>query len=456
MGNDVAFKNYPVSWSLITLGELLDKDGGSVQTGPFGSQLHAADYVDVGIPSVMPKNISIEGINQSDIARITEGDAQRLSKYLLAANDIVYSRRGDVEKCALVKEHESGWLCGTGCLRIRLDKSSRVTPNYLHAYLSSPVIREWISRNAIGATMPNLNTSILRGVPVLVPEQKDIIFTSQIWNELNLKIQLNRQTNQTLEQMAQALFKSWFVDFDPVIDNAIAAGNPIPDEMQGRAQRRQQQLAKSDHTPLPDDILRLFPSEFELTEELGWVPLGWKVNVVENILIRLKAGKRYSKKEVSSFGQVPVYEQGQDILLGYHNDEADFRASMEEPMFIFGDHTCVTKLGVEPFSISANVIPLKGKVRNTYWTYFAVKDLQRFEEYRRHWMEFAIKSVIVPSVEVADLFSHSIGTNTQKSKELVKSSNTLTRLRDTLLPKLISGELRLQPEAVCGEDTKLS
>ena len=71
-------------------------------------------------------------------------------------------------------------------------------------------------------------------------------------------------------------------------------------------------------------------------------------------------------------------------------------------------------------------------------------------------MEFAIKSVIIPSVEVADLFSHTIGTNAQKSKELVKSSNTLTRLRDTLLPKLISGELRLPPEALCGEDQKLS
>ena len=77
--------------------------------------------------------------------------------------------------------------------------------------------------------------------------------------------------------MAQALFKSWFVDFDPVIDNALEAGNTIPDELQDRAERRKQQLAKPDHQPLPDDIRQLFPSEFELTDELGWVPMGWEV-----------------------------------------------------------------------------------------------------------------------------------------------------------------------------------
>ena len=120
MGSDVSFCSYPDSWYFMTLGELLDMDGGKVQTGPFGSQLHASDYVSEGIPSVMPKNISIEGIVEEGIARITETDANRLSKYLLEEGDIVYSRRGDVEKCALVKEHEAGWLCGTGCLRVRL------------------------------------------------------------------------------------------------------------------------------------------------------------------------------------------------------------------------------------------------------------------------------------------------------------------------------------------------
>ncbi|MGU9957714.1 MAG: hypothetical protein ACNYPI_08905 [Arenicellales bacterium WSBS_2016_MAG_OTU3] len=116
--------------------------------------------------------------------------------------------------------------------------------------------------------------------------------------------------------MAQALFKSWFVDFDPVIDNALAAGNTIPDELQDRAARRQQQLAKPDHQPLPDAIRQLFPSEFELTEELGWVPMGWEATRVDQII-----GSSYGKalkKSNRQEGMVPVYGSGG--VNGYHSE----------------------------------------------------------------------------------------------------------------------------------------
>jgi type I restriction enzyme S subunit len=206
---------YPEHWELTTLGQLCTDSGGGVQTGPFGSQLHAADYVDVGIPSIMPKNISIEGVSTEDIARITKEDAQRLSKYLVKEGDIVYSRRGDVEKSSLITEKENGWLCGTGCLKVSFGKNSSVPSGYIHAYLSHPAIREWISRHAVGATMPNLNTSILSAVPVLVPPKDEIDIILSVWKNTTDKIILNRQTNQTLENMAQAIFKSWFVDFEP-------------------------------------------------------------------------------------------------------------------------------------------------------------------------------------------------------------------------------------------------
>ena len=246
MGSDFAYTNYPEDWVRTTLGEMIRQSKGSIQTGPFGSQLHAADYVEIGIPSVMPKNISIEGIVEQDIARITQEDADRLKKYLLEEGDIIYSRRGDVEKCALVKQHETGWLCGTGCLRVRLGNESHVTPEFLHAYLSTPAIREWVSRNAIGATMPNLNTTILSDIPVILPNSSSIQLIGNIWHEINQKITLNRQINQTLEQMAQTMFKSWFVDFDPVIDNALDAGNDIPDTLQERAEQRRLLRAKAD------------------------------------------------------------------------------------------------------------------------------------------------------------------------------------------------------------------
>lgn len=154
-------------WSRTTLAELCATGGGSIQTGPFGSQLHASDYVGIGIPSVMPQNIGDNVIVEDGIARIADADAIRLSKYLLIEGDIVYSRRGDVKRRALVRRQESGWLCGTGCLRVRAGSS--VEPLFLSHYLGEPEVQDWIQRHAVGATMPNLNTSILGAVPVVLP-----------------------------------------------------------------------------------------------------------------------------------------------------------------------------------------------------------------------------------------------------------------------------------------------
>lgn len=460
MGSDVGFSDYPAAWTLMTLGELLDLDGGSVQTGPFGSQLHAADYVSEGIPSVMPKNISIEGINESDIARITEEDALRLSKYLMAEGDIVYSRRGDVEKCALVKEHESGWLCGTGCLRVRLNKNSRITPNYLHAYLSSPEIREWISRNAIGATMPNLNTSILRDIPVLVPEERDIKFTSNIWNDLNSKIQLNRETNKTLEAMAQALFKSWFVDFDPVIDNALAAGNKIPEPFQARAAARKTALAG-----LPKAQRALFPSEFEETEALGWVPKGWGIGLTSDIATtnEISWTKKNAPLDVNYVDLANAKNGRIQETTNYSYDEAPSRAKR---CLSIGD----TIIGlVRPGNRSFAYISVSGLTGSTgfavmrpkninlqAYLYFHLTRDDVIDEFARLADGAAYPAIrpevvsnlecMMPSAELLHEFQQVAGNLLEKIGFNVEDIKVLESLRDTLLPKLISGELRL-PDA---------
>ena len=102
-------------WKEYKLGDFAE-----IQTGPFGSQLHAADYVLNGIPSIMPTNIGSRlNIVTDNIVCITEKDAERLKKYTVKSGDIVYSRRGDVEKCAFITSEQNGWLCGTGSVRIR-------------------------------------------------------------------------------------------------------------------------------------------------------------------------------------------------------------------------------------------------------------------------------------------------------------------------------------------------
>jgi type I restriction enzyme S subunit len=205
----------PREWEYTTLGEVCHRGGGDIQTGPFGSQLHASDYVPVGIPSIMPQNIGDNRIIEDGIARITSDDAKRLSRYLVRKGDIVYSRRGDVERRALMREHEDGWLCGTGCLRIRLGDKG-VDPGYASFYLGHPSVREWIVRHAHGATMSNLNTAILAACPFVVPPPNEQRAIAHILGTLDDKIELNRRMNETLEAMARAIFKSWFVDFLPV------------------------------------------------------------------------------------------------------------------------------------------------------------------------------------------------------------------------------------------------
>lgn len=194
-------------WKEYRLGEIAD-----VQTGPFGSQLHQSDYVDVGIPSIMPVNIGDRmNISTEKIVYITEEDAMRLSRYRVQKGDIVYSRRGDVEKCAYINEDEAGWLCGTGCLRIRID-STHADPKFVAYYLSTEDMKSWISNNAVGTTMPNLNSSILQQVPLSLPsldEQKRI---ASILCSLDDKIDLLNRENATLEAMAETLFRQWFIE----------------------------------------------------------------------------------------------------------------------------------------------------------------------------------------------------------------------------------------------------
>lgn len=194
-------------WKEYKLGEIAD-----VQTGPFGSQLHQSDYVDVGIPSIMPVNIGDRmNISTEKIVYITEEDAVRLSRYRTQKGDIVYSRRGDVEKCAYINEDEAGWLCGTGCLRIRID-STQADSKFVAYYLSTEDMKSWISNNAVGTTMPNLNSSILQQVPLSLPsldEQKQI---ASILTSLDDKIDLLNRENATIEAMAETLFRQWFIE----------------------------------------------------------------------------------------------------------------------------------------------------------------------------------------------------------------------------------------------------
>jgi len=192
----------PTGWKATTLGEICQQQDGSIQTGPFGSQLHASDYTNVGIPVVMPVNLVDGGISEHGIARISEDMASSLARHQLKPGDIVFSRRGDVTRFALVSERETGWLCGTGCLKVSVGNPTMAIAPFIAAVLAAPESKEWLIRHAVGATMPNLNTEILGGVPVTLPSVTEQHVIAGILGAFDDRIANLRQTNATLEAMA--------------------------------------------------------------------------------------------------------------------------------------------------------------------------------------------------------------------------------------------------------------
>lgn len=194
----------PEGWVFETIADIARRTGGEIRTGPFGSQLHQSDYLPVGTPVVMPANLTSGSIVEEGIARIGPLEVARLSAHQLRVGDIIYGRRGDIGRKALVAEHEAGWLCGTGCLRIRIGAPD-CPPEYLFSYLDLPQVRDWIATRAIGATMPNLNTSILGEVAILLPGERLCAEYLRIVQPLNDRIKHCQQQNRTLVALRDLL-----------------------------------------------------------------------------------------------------------------------------------------------------------------------------------------------------------------------------------------------------------
>ncbi|MFM2059095.1 MAG: hypothetical protein RLY71_3480 [Pseudomonadota bacterium] len=199
-------------WQIRTLGEICDEGNGEIRTGPFGSQLHESDYSESGTPVIMPKDIVEGRVVDRTVARIADEHVNRLAQHQLKTGDIVYGRRGDIGRQALITSRESGWLCGTGCLRITPGRA-KVDSSYMHYYLRDASVIKGIAQQAVGATMPNLNTAILRSIQVRFPppdEQRRIASILSAYDDL---IENNTRRIAILEEMARRIYEEWFVRF---------------------------------------------------------------------------------------------------------------------------------------------------------------------------------------------------------------------------------------------------
>ena len=163
----------PTHWDVCTLGRISE----SFRTGPFGSMLHQSDYVEDGTPVINPIHMNNGAIIEDPSCSVPKTVAEKLSSYRLCLHDLIFARRGELGRCAIVRSREVGWLCGTGSIRVRIERK-RILAKFLIQTLQVWWVGEYLSLSSVGATMDNLNTSILKGVPLLVPPiqlQKDIV-----------------------------------------------------------------------------------------------------------------------------------------------------------------------------------------------------------------------------------------------------------------------------------------
>jgi len=405
----------PDDWDVLPLDEVTN-----FQEGP---GILAKDFHDSGVPLLRLRNIEtpmvqLEGCNFLAPEKV----AKKWSHFGLQEGDLLISTSASLGRVSVVGNDAIGAVAYTGIIRFR-SSSSKLDHKYLRAFLSSAAFVKQAEQMATGSVIKHFGPSHLRQMAITLPSVNEQIQIAEIFDALDDRIALLRETNSTLEAIAQAMFKSWFVDFDPVHANA-----------KGRAPEG-----------MSETTAALFPDSFE-ESELGLVPRGWKVAKFGDFINRIPVGKKYDQKSALPEGLVPILDQGKSGIIGFHNDAAGVEAGLDEPVVVFANHTCYMRLINFPFSAIQNVLPFKGKGVDTIWAFYATKDRLSFAEYKGHWPDFAIEKAVVPNIELTQAFRNVVDPLARRIRLNEIQAQTLATLRDTLLPRLISGQLRL-PQA---------
>lgn len=363
-------------------------------------------------------------------------------------NDVLLTREAPLGEAGIVKSEEKLFL-GQRLMQYRADQT-KLDPDFLvYSFLSPNLQHQFRMHEGSGSVVSHIRVGDCSKFELNLPPltiQKSI---AKILSELDQRIELNRKTNQTLEQMAQALFKSWFVDFDPVVDNALAAGNPIPDELGHRVEVRKKAHAIPDFQPLPEHIRNLFPNEFEQSGEPtvgigGWVPAGWPVKKLSDLLC-VRYGKDHKKLDE---GEYPVYgsgglmrrvdkflHEGESVLIPrkgtlsnimYVNEafwsvDTMFFTIPKMPNVAKFSYFLLKRLNFDSMNVGSAVPSMTTKVLNSL-------------------------QIVYPTEFILAKFDEILGTYFSKARFNQDNTKQLERIKDTLLPKLISGAISINKE----------
>ena len=413
----------------------------------------------------------------------------------LLENDVIIATVGSwptnpasvVGKTVRVPQAVSGGLLNQNAVRLRVKSNDKHDQIFLYYLLKNKDFADYIVSTAQGsANQASITLKDIFAYRVLVPPEKERAQIAKSIDALDKKIQLNRQTNQTLEAMAQALFKSWFVDFDPVIDNALAAGHEIPPELQARAEARKSLQARAEQRKaslsgdrpeqesgdiLPESVRQLFPNRFVLDAQMGWIPEGWSKSTVADVSEKVFSGGTPNTR---------TSEYWNGNLNWFSSGETRNRLILETEKFITdaGVQNSSTKQSVsgDILIASAGQGHTRGQTSlnriNTYinqsvvcirpasqkysaWLFLNLHS--RYEEMRglsdSHSIRGSLTTKLLAGMKIVkpcDVllahFDQIVNDFIKKQSEAIRQILSLSKLRDTLLPKLISGELRL-PES---------
>jgi type I restriction enzyme, S subunit len=423
----------PEGWTIKTLSECCTEtiSYGIVQPGK---------HDDNGVPVVRVNNFSRDGLELNEVLKVSPDISAKFKRTVLRGGEVLLTLVGSTGQSIVVPESMKGWNVPRAIAVIRV--ANEVGADWVNICLQSPATKYFLDSRANTTVQKTLNLKDVKEIPILLPpdEYKSAALSTLI--SLNKKLALNTQTNQILEQMAQAIFKSWFVDFDPV-----------KAKMNGEQPEGMDEATAS-----------LFPEKL-VESELGLIPEGWEVSTLSS-LIQLTGGgtpKRseetywngdipwFSVRDVPSGSNVFVVDTDEKITeLGLNKSSTKL---LPKGTTIITARGTVGKLALVGTDMCMNqsCYGIRGKEVGDFYNYFnlneAVSTLQRnthgavFDTITTK--TFDTYSMPFGGVELANKFDSIVAPLLQKIEANVRQNIELSTLRDTLLPKLLSGEIEL-------------
>jgi type I restriction enzyme S subunit len=425
-------------WEQTTLGEHVE-----LATGP---AFKSAEFSNSGVRLARGDNVKEGFFQWGEKERFWPSLTADLEKFLLQSGDVLLGMDGSKvgKNWVQVREKDVPCLLVQRVARIRAKKT--LDQSLLPYLLGTFIFREYVDRVRTGTSIPHISGGQIREFPIPLPplpEQKAI---AHVLGSLDDKIELNRRMNETLEGMAQALFKSWFVDFDPVIDNALAAGNLIPEPFAQRAETRRQAIANGSANR---ESAQAFLASFRFTEELGWIPEGWDECNLES-LATPKKGKNITKKTIVE-GKVPVVAGG--LQPAYFHNTPNVLGPVITVSASGANAGFVNLYHENIWASDCSYISSK-ETDFVYSTFLFLRsrqdritDMQQGAAQPHVYPKDLLRLKYAnPPKELWSILESIVEASFNKIAENKLETQTLAKLRDVLLPKLISGELRI-PQA---------